>query len=607
MKRIFILAVSVIALLSCSNNNIDSTSSSLSTSSSEITSSSSSSNENVSSSSTSSEDPNKYHPDMNLYVNPIIGIKEDFIFGMDSSSVISLEDSGVKYYDYDGEERDLFSILSEQGINYIRVRVWNDPYNSEGKGYGGGNSDISKALEIGKRVTKYGMKLLLDFHYSDFWADPSKQQAPKAWKSYDLDTKSNALYQYTLDSLTLLKDNNVDVGMVQVGNETNGKMCGETDFNNVCTLMKSGSKAIREVYPEAMVAVHFTNPEKTNRLSNYATYLKNNNVDYDVFTTSYYPYWHGSLENLASVLNTVATNFNKKVMVMETSYLNTLEDTDYFGNTINSSSVTTSYPFANYAISEQGQMDYLHDLCDTLVNVNNCIGMSYWEGTWISVNKSSYNENFALWQKYGSGWASSYAVEYDPDDAGKWYGGCAVDNEAFFTRNGELRSSIRVFNMLKEEALDDTNYLLNPGFEDEVNEAWTIINNNTDIDELTIREDKDAREGSKTLHFWSSTANKVDFAIEQEINNLKSGTYQYSLYLMGGTASEQEIYTYVKINDNIVYKQNGSITSYNNWDKPVISNINYTEGDKIVVGVYIKINDEGAWGLIDDTSLLRVA
>ena len=103
-----------------------------------------------------------------LYIKAIPDLDKDFALGMDVSSVIALEKAGVKYYDHDGKERDLFAILKENGVNYIRVRVWNDPFDANGNGYGGGNCDINTAVEIGKRATKQGMKLLVDFHYSDF-------------------------------------------------------------------------------------------------------------------------------------------------------------------------------------------------------------------------------------------------------------------------------------------------------------------------------------------------------------------------------------------------------------------------------------------------------
>ena len=176
----------------------------------------------------------------------------------------------INYYNFDGKEQDVFQILAENGINYIRVRVWNHPYDEQGTGYGGGTCDIQNALTIGKRATAYGMKLLVNFHYSDFWADPGKQMVPLEWKEMNIAEKTNALYLYTAESLNLLKDNGVDVGMVQIGNETNAQMCGESDWENICTLMNAGSRAVREIFPEAQVAVHFTNPEKAGKRTRHA-------------------------------------------------------------------------------------------------------------------------------------------------------------------------------------------------------------------------------------------------------------------------------------------------------------------------------------------------
>ena len=122
-----------------------------------------------------------------LYVEKVENLSDDFIMGMDASCVPALENSGVKYYNFAGQEQDVYQTLAEAGVNYIRVRVWNNPYDAEGHGYGGGNCDIQNAVEIGKRATKYGMKLLVNFHYSDFWADPGKQMVPLAWKDMTLE------------------------------------------------------------------------------------------------------------------------------------------------------------------------------------------------------------------------------------------------------------------------------------------------------------------------------------------------------------------------------------------------------------------------------------
>ena len=405
-----------------------------------------------------------------LFVKKVENLPEDFILGMDASCVPALEAGGVKYYDHDGVEKDVYQILSENGVNYIRVRVWNDPFDADGNGYGGGNCDIENAIAIGKRATACGMKLLVNFHYSDFWADPGKQMVPKAWKGMAMEEKTEALYQYTRDCLQMLVDAGVDVGMVQIGNETNGAMCGEDSsalggWKRIMELMSAGSRAVREVCPGALVAVHFANPEKVTNYESYGKNLEYYQVDYDVFASSYYPFWHGTLDNLADVLNNISAKYGKKVMVAETSYAFTAEDTDFNGNTIGEGGgIVKSYPF-----TQQGQANLVRDVVDTVVNkMDNGIGVFYWEGTWISAGGESWEENSALWEKYGSGWASSHAAEYDPDDAGQWYGGCAVDNQAFFDAEGHANEALKVFALVRTgnevenraDAIEDVNLIL---------------------------------------------------------------------------------------------------------------------------------------------------
>ncbi len=385
-----------------------------------------------------------------LYVKKVENLPEDFIFGMDVSSVLAEEASGVRYYGFDGKETDLFRILADQGITHIRVRIWNHPFDDEGNGFGGGNCDIDTAVEIGKRAAACGMKLIADFHYSDFWADPGKQMVPRAWKGMEIEEKTQAVYEYTLDCLTRLKDAGVDVGMVQTGNETNGTLCGEKTWMNIAFLMDAGARAVREVYPEALVALHFANPENADSYRTYAKkmdyYEKNGLIHYDVFATSYYPYWHGTLDNLAAILTEISETYGKKVMVMETSYAYTGEDTDFSGNTIgDGGNVVKDYPF-----TPQGQANCIRDITDTVVNRTPAgIGVCYWEGAWISVGTESREENREKWEKYGSGWASSYAAVYDPADAGKYYGGCAVDNQAFFSAQGKPLESLKVFRLMR--------------------------------------------------------------------------------------------------------------------------------------------------------------
>lgn len=391
-----------------------------------------------------------------IFVEKVDGMGDDFILGVDISSVLAEEKSGVVYYNEDGTEQDIMKTLAESGVTTVRIRVWNDPFDADGNSYGGGGNNIETAKELGIRATKYGLNVIIDFHYSDFWADPSKQMAPKAWEGMDINAKADALYEFTKTSMNELLNEGIDIIMVQLGNETNGKLSGERQWGFIAKLMNAGAKAVRETAKkhksEIMTAVHFANPENPEEYIKYADYLKQYSVDYDVFMTSYYPYWNGTLENLTSVLTKIADGYDKKVIVGEISYAYTYEDGDNSGNSISAESACEFY----YPVTVQGQATAVRD---TAAAVTACgeagIGIIYWEPAWIPVPGSSYEERSALWETYGSGWASSYAAEYDPDDAGKYYGGSSWDNQAMFDFTGHPLASLSVFRYLKEGAVTD--------------------------------------------------------------------------------------------------------------------------------------------------------
>lgn len=399
--------------------------------------------------------------DKGINIEKIEGLSDDFIMGMDVSSYCSLTASGVRFRDFEGNELSdvgFFELLKSCGINYIRIRVWNDPFDENGNGYGGGNCDINVANVIGKLATDAGMKVLLNLHYSDFWADPQKQMAPKAWKNYTVEQKIDAIYEFTRDSLLYLRDNGVDVGMVQIGNETTTGLCDEKDWTNVCKMFNEGSRAVREMDKNILVAIHFTDPQN-NLYDTHALTLKENDVDYDVFASSFYPLWHGTLDNLSRQLENVINDYGKKVMLFETSFPYSLEEIDGHLNTFNkwdhNNPPIEGYPEA----SVQGQADYMRMIIKTFSDLGQqSIGICYWEGAWNAVGNAypdgELDENIlannkVLWEKFGSGWAASYANSYDPEDVGNWYGGSAVENQSFFDIDGKALPSLKVFKYVK--------------------------------------------------------------------------------------------------------------------------------------------------------------
>lgn len=467
--------------------------------------------------------------DAPIDVTKVNNLSSDFIMGMDISSMISELQSGVVYRDYDGNELktldDICRFIKEQGINHIRVRVWNNPYDANGNGYGGGNNDVAKAKEFADACRSAGLKMLVDFHCSDLWTDPGKQQEPKAWKGYTLEQKKEALNTYITESLNTIDPSKDVVDMVQVGNETTGGFIGETNVSNMCVLFSAGAAGVEMYNPDVKVVIHVESPHKGTMVT-WAGNLQDNNVDYDILATSYYPYWHGTLDNLKQQFETVKNTYHKDVMVAETSYAYTLEDSDGHANTVrvgnNDNGADTTEPF-----TEQGQATAIRNLINT-VNEAGGLGVYYWEPAWLTVGNTkgltgdAYNaqvkENQEKWKKYGSGWASSYANEYDSKDAGKWYGGSAVDNEAMFYPDGTATPALHIWNYVKTGAV--SNLVSVEGFDSALTQTITAGSDFTLPDSVEVTYSDSKTPVAEAVTWDEASVKKADMS--------KPGTYQIS-------------------------------------------------------------------------------
>jgi len=602
-----------------------------------------------------------------IYVEAVPNLPDGFMLGADISSVIALENSGVQFYGFDGKEQDIFGTLAEAGVNYIRVRVWNDPYDAEGRGYGGGNCDIKNAAAIAARAKKYGLKLFVDFHYSDFWADPGKQMSPKAWAGMELGQKAAALERFTAAALKEIGKSG-DIGMVQLGNETNNAMSGETKWIDISVLMNAGAKAVRKYDKRIKIAVHFTDPQQ-GRYVNFAQYLKNFEVDYDVFASSYYPYWHGTPENLTAQLSMIRERYGKEVLIAETAYAYTEEDGDAFGNTV-SDQRGQAYPFSVY-----GQARSLRNVIAAAADAG-AIGLFYWEPAWIPVG-ADYNANFVKWEQFGSGWASSYAAEYDPKDAGIWFGGSAVDNQALFDFGGHPLPSLNVFKYAKNGASMRENFIdaipdievkqlltsprllpetVNAVYADGAVQAVPVSWNTAQLDAANTlgdfvidgiaggtavkcflsvenknfivnggfeetdmrmwnvsgsvssgghieRRATDPRSGGASFHFWDSAP--LNFTVTQDITGLPPGRYMLSAWLHGDKGgSGADCFIFAQAGP--VYERAGiKLAGYKNFQQAVLY-ITVGEGDSVTVGFTVKCAAEG-WGGWDDFRLFKVS
>ena len=412
-----------------------------------------------------SRDPYKYGDDTGLKqqkvtIKKVQNMSDSTIRGIDISSYTALKKAGVKYYDNEGKEASLLKVLSDNGVNYIRIRIWNDPYNEKGETYGGGSNDVKAGLEIAKEAAKYNIKVLLGFHYSDFWADPAVQLLPKNWKK-DKDNQEKMclnVYEFTKETLEQFKDAGADIGMVQVGNEISQGMMGimhktkanvwqeEEKSTIIDSYLSAGARAVRECTPDALVAIHLDNLN----LGMYKDAMnawERDNVDYDVLGASSYAFWAGKnmLENVRKAGEYVASR-GKLFAVLETSWLNSQKDAD---GTVNMANNTNG---AVYKVGPQGQADMLSDLYNAILSNDNGLGAFYWEGAWIPVRAGwvnwKYNKEMA--NEFGTGWAAENAEGYYPTsklyyNENPVWGGNSWDNQTLFDDKGYPLDSLRFY------------------------------------------------------------------------------------------------------------------------------------------------------------------
>jgi len=247
-----------------------------------------------------------------------------FAKGADISWLPQMEATGYKFYNDKGIEEDCFKILKDHGINSIRLRTFVNPSDDKASGH----CSKAETVEMAVRAQKWGMRVMIDFHYSDSWADPGKQKKPKAWEGHNFPTLLNDLYNYTFDVMTALKSAGVAPEWVQVGNETPGGMIypegRSTNWNLLAQLINKGYEAIKAVSPTSKVILHVDQGNNNERFRWWFDQAKANGAKYDVIGLSYYPFWLTgnpdytlSIEDLGANLKDMSIRYGKEVMVVE--------------------------------------------------------------------------------------------------------------------------------------------------------------------------------------------------------------------------------------------------------------------------------------------------
>ena len=309
----------------------------------------------------------------------------DFIKGFDASYVTRVEDKGGVYKTSSGVEQDVFQILADNGVNYVRFRVWNNPSD----GYCG-KADV---MEMSQRAKAAGLKILIDFHYSDSWADPSQQTKPAAWESMSFTELNQAVYDYTYDVISSLIAQGTPPDMVQIGNEiTHGMLWTDgyvykdnatydtpTQWTNLATLVNSGVSAVSDAGSSAEIMIQIASgdiDEMTWFFDNLIAYGGN----FDLVGISYYHNWHGSISDLESYMDELASRYGKEIVIAETSYPFTLDWYDWTNNIIG----LESQLLGGYPASVEGQTAFLQAVVDVAKGNSLGRGVFYWGGEWIA-------------------------------------------------------------------------------------------------------------------------------------------------------------------------------------------------------------------------------
>ena len=353
----------------------------------------------------------------------------NYIKGMDISSLDEIEKLGAKFYDH-GREDGLIQILKRYGTNYIRLRLWNDPKSPDGKPYGAGGTDYETTLRMAKRAKEAGLGFLLDFHYSDFWADPGKQSMPRAWQGMNLEELEEAVYRYTKETLEAMRAADAFPTLIQIGNEvTNGILWpwGKVpEYKNLARLLNAGIRGARAADRDIPLMIHLDNGGNNALYREWFDHFMENGEDFQIIGLSYYPFWHGTLDDLAANMNDIAVRYGKELMVAEVSMGFTMEDYAAYEKLApqERKGMATKPELAAkvpYPMTKEGQKQFLLDLFEKIKQVpdGKCRGFFYWEAAWIPVA--------------GSGWASDAAIAYMGE---KGPGGNEWANQALFDYDG---------------------------------------------------------------------------------------------------------------------------------------------------------------------------
>lgn len=568
------------------------------------------------------------------------------IKGADISSLEAVEDYGGKFYGFDGSEVDVIKFLAENGCNYYRLRIWNNPTASFDAG---DYCNLEHTIEMAKRIKEAGISYLLDFHYSDWWADPENQTVPAAWQGMSEEELVTAVYDYTAEVLTALAEENAYPDMVQIGNEIgNGMLWDYGSMEHPETLAKflnSGIQAVRDTTPagqETLIMIHVQTGGSVGATQTFFETIEANGVtDYDLVGLSYYPYWQGTFADMKANIDNIYEQFGKQTVLAETAYPFTNDNADSKSNMVSEADIKG----VGFEASEENQRRVLELIMNAVAECEGGLGIFYWEPAWLAVegagvSKGSGNEweNQTLFDFEGKALDAVRAFAFEPgsldNDAALYvypFDSVEIDENAsgeeligelpetarVLYQDGSIREVEVTWDISSMKTITDTHVAFKGTVLDfTVSLGADLIAknslNNLDFEEGAtgwvledekragqIRNDSSSypHSGEWSFQYWNADAFTMN--LYQQVEIARTDQYHLQVWSQGVGDTDLLMTLYIADADgNLIASTEFRNQGWNEWQHPIVS-AQLNEGDIVRIGVLVDAGSDD-WGTMDE-------
>lgn len=568
------------------------------------------------------------------------------IKGADISSLEAVEDYGGKFYDFDGKEVDVISFLMDNGCNYFRLRIWNDPTMSFDAG---DYCNLEHTLKTAKRIKAAGADYLLDFHYSDWWADPENQTVPEKWKDMSKEEMVQAVYDYTCEVLNELAKEDAYPDMVQIGNEIgNGMLWPYGSMDNpeaLAAFLNSGIRAVRDTTPagqDTKIMIHVQTGGSVGATENFFQTIEDNGVtDYDIVGLSYYPYWQGSFADMKENVDNIYETFGKQTVLAETAYPFTNDNADSKSNMVSEADLKS----VGIEASVENQRLALELTMNAVSECKGGLGLFYWEPAWLAVegagvSKGSGNEweNQTLFDFEGKALDAVRAFAFEPGSLDNEKAICVypfdlveIDEKAseedlvlelpkaarVLYMDGSIREVEVTWDIASKKTITDThvafsgtvldfpvsvgaelidkNRLNNLDFEDG-NTGW-IVEDTKKAGQIDKESADNAHSGEWSFHYWN--ADTFDINLYQQVLIEETDEYHLQVWSQGVGDSDLLLTLYIADADgNILAETEFQNAGWSVWQHPSVT-ADLQEGDIVRLGVLVHAGRDD-WGSLDE-------